>query len=88
MPLIPSQNAKQRRLFHDLEPATATNPLQGHPGFHGVLDVFQQGSSTAHAWGRIGHRVISRLAEQRLTDKGKAGIAATRRIAGSRIGMS
>ncbi len=28
----------------------------------------------AWAWGRLGHRVISRLAEQHLTDKAKAGI--------------
>jgi len=27
------------------------------------------------AWGRLGHRVISRLAEQRLTPKAKAAIA-------------
>jgi quinol-cytochrome oxidoreductase complex cytochrome b subunit len=33
-------------------------------------------SPPAHAWGRIGHRVISRFAEQQLTDKAKAGIAA------------
>jgi S1/P1 nuclease len=32
-------------------------------------------TGTALAWGRLGHRVISRLAEQRLTDKAKAGIA-------------
>ena len=30
----------------------------------------------AWAWGRLGHRVISRLAEQHLTDKAKAGIRA------------
>jgi hypothetical protein len=33
-------------------------------------------SIPALAWGRLGHRVISRLAEQRLTDKAKAGVAA------------
>jgi hypothetical protein len=32
--------------------------------------------SPTHALGRLGHRVISRSAEQRLTDKAKAGIAA------------
>src|SRR6516165_8381525 len=34
------------------------------------------GTAPAHAWGRLGHRVISRLAEQRLTYKAKAGITA------------
>jgi hypothetical protein len=33
-------------------------------------------TAPAFAWGRLGHRVISRLAEQQLTDKAKAGIAA------------
>ena len=32
--------------------------------------------ASAWAWGRLGHRVISRLAEQHLTDKSKAGIKA------------
>ncbi len=31
-------------------------------------------SNAAHAWGRIGHRVISRFAEQRLTEKTKSEI--------------
>ena len=33
------------------------------------------GTSPAHAWGRLGHRVISRLAETNLTLKAKAAIA-------------
>ena len=32
-------------------------------------------ATPAWAWGRLGHRVISRLAEQHLTPKAKAGIA-------------
>jgi hypothetical protein len=35
-----------------------------------------QANTPLWAWGRLGHRVISQLAEQRLTDKAKAGIAA------------
>jgi len=34
-----------------------------------------QTATPAWAWGRLGHRVISRLAEQRLTPKAKAGLA-------------
>jgi hypothetical protein len=33
-------------------------------------------STEVFGWGRIGHRVISRFAEERLTGKAKAGIAA------------
>jgi hypothetical protein len=33
-------------------------------------------SSRAHAWGRIGHRVISRFSERQLTAKGSAEISA------------
>jgi hypothetical protein len=32
-------------------------------------------TSPAWAWGRLGHRVISRLAEQHLSEKAKVGIA-------------
>ena len=35
-----------------------------------------QAVTPAWAWGRLGHRAISRLAEQHLTDKAKAGIKA------------
>ena len=35
-----------------------------------------QTATLAWAWGRLGHRVISRMAEQRLTPKAKAAIAA------------
>jgi nuclease S1 len=35
-----------------------------------------QTATPAWAWGRLGHRVISRLAERRLTDKAKGGIKA------------
>jgi hypothetical protein len=35
-----------------------------------------QATTPVWAWGRLGHRVISRLAEQHLTDKAKAGIKA------------
>ena len=40
------------------------------------ISVVSHWTIPAHAWGRIGHRVISRLAEQRLTPQAKAGIAA------------
>jgi hypothetical protein len=33
-------------------------------------------ATPACAWGRLGHRVISRLAEPRLTPAAKAGVAA------------
>jgi nuclease S1 len=32
--------------------------------------------STACAWGRLGHRVIVRLAEQQMTPEAKAAVAA------------
>jgi S1/P1 Nuclease len=38
------------------------------------LLVALEGPPAAFAWGRPGHRVISRLAEQHLTEKAKAGI--------------
>src|SRR5262245_28954187 len=41
-----------------------------------VILVTLRSPSPAVAWGRVGHRVISRLAEQSLTDKAKAGIGA------------
>ncbi len=41
-----------------------------------VISVFNGNAPPAWAWGRLGHRVISRLAEQHLTDKAKAGIKA------------
>jgi len=37
--------------------------------------VVVHSAPSAWAWGRLGHRVISRLAEQRLTPKAKAAIA-------------
>ncbi len=40
-----------------------------------VLVVIQQFSAHAWAWVRLGHRVISRLAEKQLTPKAKAAIA-------------
>jgi hypothetical protein len=53
--------------------------LQSHRNFTLTLAiagaVFFQGGASGWAWGRLGHRVISRSAEQRLTDKAKAGIA-------------
>jgi nuclease S1 len=44
----------------------------------GILAMLVSSTITAPtlAWGRLGHRVISRFAEQHLTDKAKAGIAA------------
>jgi hypothetical protein len=41
-----------------------------------ALVLALQSATPAWAWGRLGHRVISRLAEQHLTPKAKAGIAA------------
>jgi hypothetical protein len=41
-----------------------------------TLLIAVQSATPAWAWGRLGHRVISRLAEQHLTDKAKAGIKA------------
>jgi hypothetical protein len=38
--------------------------------------VILQTATPAWAWGRVGHRVISRFAESRLTAEAKAGIAA------------
>jgi hypothetical protein len=32
--------------------------------------------STAFAWGRLGHRVIARLAEKHMTPEAKAAVAA------------
>jgi hypothetical protein len=49
-----------------------------HPWFvttFALLVTFQLGSP-AWAWGRLGHRVISRIAENQLTPKAKAAIAA------------
>ena len=37
--------------------------------------TFIHASPSAHAWGRLGHRVISRLVEKQLTPKAKAAIA-------------
>jgi hypothetical protein len=34
-----------------------------------------QAASPAWAWGRLGHRVIARLAERHLTPSARAGIA-------------
>ncbi len=39
-----------------------------------ILSVVQA-ANTAHAWGRLGHRVISHLAEKQLTPKTKAAMA-------------
>ena len=39
------------------------------------LSIAVQSTSPAHAWGRLGHRVISRIAEKNLTPKAKAAIA-------------
>ena len=36
--------------------------------------VFLQTATPAWAWGRLGHRVISRLAEQRLTPAARAAL--------------
>ena len=36
--------------------------------------VATAGASPAWAWGRLGHRVVARLAERYLTDKAKAEI--------------
>jgi hypothetical protein len=49
-----------------------------HPAFILVLTLFVvvQPAPPCWAWGRLGHRVISKLAEQHLTEKAKAGIAA------------
>ena len=44
-------------------------------GFRLALLVCFQGSAPAWAWGRLGHRVISRLAEKKLNPKAKAAIA-------------
>jgi hypothetical protein len=41
-----------------------------------ALLLVLQSATPAWAWGRLGHRVISRLAEQQLTPQAKAGIAA------------
>jgi hypothetical protein len=40
-----------------------------------TLLVALQSATPAWAWGRLGHRVISRLAEQHLTPAAKAGVA-------------
>ena len=40
-----------------------------------ALTVFLQSATPVWAWGRLGHRVISRFAEKRLTPKAKATIA-------------
>src|SRR5262249_37013980 len=41
-----------------------------------VLLITLQAATPAWAWGRLGHRVISKLAERHLTDKAKAEIKA------------
>jgi hypothetical protein len=41
-----------------------------------TLMIALQTTSTAWAWGRLGHRVISRLAEKHMTPAAKAGVAA------------
>ena len=40
-----------------------------------TLLVIVQSTTPAWAWGRLGHRVISRLAEKRLTPAAKTAIA-------------
>jgi nuclease S1 len=40
-----------------------------------TLLIALQAATLAWAWGRLGHRVISRLAEKRLTPEAKAAIA-------------
>ena len=40
-----------------------------------TLLIALQSATPAWAWGRLGHRVISRLAEKHLTPKAKAAIA-------------
>ncbi len=55
-----------------------TRPRSGRSLFIGVLVlvVSFQTSTPAWAWGRLGHRVISKLADKNLTPKAKAAIAA------------
>ncbi len=52
--------------------------MQGRAFHHSwfVIALALQAAAPAWAWGRLGHRVISRLAEQHLSDKAKAGIKA------------
>jgi hypothetical protein len=63
-------------------PTSANNMMTLHIPKRKIVAVFCAGTAVlatampAWAWGRIGHRVISRFAEQRLTDKAKAVIAA------------
>jgi hypothetical protein len=40
-----------------------------------MLPVALQSERSAWAWGRLGHRIISRIAEKQLTPKAKAAIA-------------
>jgi hypothetical protein len=40
-----------------------------------ALLVIPQAATPAWAWGRVGHRVISRISEKQLTSKAKAAIA-------------
>jgi hypothetical protein len=59
---------------------TALRSLKSRRGAIGLffwLSCCGHSSNPALAWGRLGQCVISRLAEQRLTDKAKAGITAS-----------
>ena len=51
-------------------------PRQSWFAFALTLLVALQTATPAYAWGRLGHRVISRLAEKHMTPAAKAGVAA------------
>ena len=58
-------------------PARGLTPTLRHALIFSLsLLIHLQSAAPAWAWGRLGHRVISRLAERHLTDQAKAEIKA------------
>jgi hypothetical protein len=58
-----------------LKPSTATS-WPRVAAFSTCLLLLFVGASPVWAWGRLGHRVIARLAEKHMTPQAKAAVAA------------
>jgi nuclease S1 len=57
-------------------PIGRTSPLQRAVAIALAILLSHQSASRAWAWGRVGHRVIAKLAERHLTERAKAEIKA------------
>ena len=66
----PSGHAASLETIRDAPPPRLPCPVDPDP----CLSGGHRGPSPAWAWGRLGHRVVARLAERYLTDKAKAEI--------------